>query len=264
MQAGSARVAVSLAAAIAAMWLPGRAIASPDKGGKVNLSQALKKTLLLFPFDVPSTSAANAAEVSSLLTDVASSRLIASGAFAVTAYFKALPNVARLHNDQQLTDTDVTPPFADDNRKPIKVGKLAGYDTVFVGSVDDYQYDQAKNQVTMTVSGRMLEVETGKVMKSVTLSGSSGTGGNAKEDEKAIEAARASGDKLMTQLVPAVATNALPPPDTRQQPVAAKKKRSNDWVWGLLAIGLGLGIGLSGGGGGGGGGSDNPPAPPGH
>ena len=43
-----------------------------------------------------------------------------------------------------------------------------------------------------------------------------------------------------------------------------KKKKKNDWLWGLLAIGLGLGIGLStsGGSGGGSSGSDGPPPPP--
>jgi len=234
-----------------------------------NLAQATKRTLLLFPFDAGS-SVPGAAEVSATLSDVARSRLIASDAYTVVQFNKGLAPVARLHNDQQLSDVDVSPPFAESNTKGIKVTKLVGYDLAFVGSVDSYEYAVADKMATVTVSGRLLEVQTGKILKSATLSASSSKGGTAKEDERAIEAARNAGDKLMTQLVPVIVRDPIVP--TKQKPAGKKRGGRNDWVWGFLAVAVGLGLGLSGGGhsgssgggggGGGGGGSDLPPAPP--
>lgn len=231
-----------------------------QQSGRTQLGHAIKKTLLLFPFDVPATAAPNADELSTLLTDAAASRLIASGTYAVTTFYRAWPPVARLHNDQQLGEADVIAPFAEDNRKALKIGRLVGYNAVCIGSVDDYQYDEAEHQVTVTVSARILEVETGAVLKNVTLSASSPKGGaTAKEEELNLEAARSAMEKLMAQLAPVGAVVTEPEP---AKPVATKKKRSSDWVWGLLAIGIGLAIGLSGGGGGGSGGIDTPPPPP--
>src|SRR5258708_26197255 len=177
-----------------------------------------------------------------------------------------MPAVARLHNDQQLTDSDLMKPFAEDNAKATKITKLVGYDVAFVGSVDDYQYAAADKQATVTVSGRLLDIVTGKIIKSATLSASSAKGGTAKEAERALEAARNAGEKLMVQLVPTIIANPTVPskaPGKTHTPSSGGKKRSGGWIWGVLAVGLGLGIGLAPGRGGrGGGGGGGPFLPP--
>lgn len=263
MQPAAARTLAVLVAACAALWLPARATAAHERESRGNLAQALKKTLLVFPFDMPGAGAPNSGDVQGLLNDIAQARLTAAGRYVVTPFYRTLGPVARLHNEQQLTDADVAPPFAEDTRKALKIARLVGYETVFVGSFDDYQYDESAHKASVTLSGRLVDVESGKVAKSVTLSGTSASGGTAKEDERALDAARQTAEKLMTQLAPggpAVIEPVAPTPASEP----ARKRRNNDWIWGLLAIGLGLGIGLSsgGGGGGGGGGSDNPPPPP--
>jgi hypothetical protein len=187
-----------------------------------------------------------------------------SNNYVVTQYSRAVPAIARAKNDQILTDADTTAPFAEDNRKALKIAKIAQYDVVFVGSVDDYRFDAAKKQASITISGRLLETETDKVLKSVTLSADSSEGGSADESEKAIQAARSATDKLLTQLVPI--STIVSSPNTTPVKSTPKKKRANmDWLWGLVIVGVGLGIGIAssgGGGGGGGGGNDNPPPPP--
>jgi len=237
--------------------------ASPPKDeAQKPLGHVLKKTVLLFPFDVPSTMAPNAEALSVLLTDVAASRLVASGGYSVTTFYRAWPPVARLHNDQQLSEADIVPPYAEDNRKGLKIGKLVGYDMICLGSVDDYQYSESDKQVTLTVSARLLTVETGQVLKNVTLSATSSKGTEkSKEEELNMEAGRQSMDKIMAQLAPVAA---LPTAVETAKPATPKKKHNNDWLWALLVVGLGLGIGLSSGGGGNGGGIDTPPPPPSH
>lgn len=254
MCAGVFSVAILVMASSACFGAPAQ------NDAKKPLGQALKKSMLLFPFDVPSTMAPNAEELSGLLTDAAASRLVASNAYSVTTYYRAWPPVARLHSDQQIGEADVIPPFAEDNRKSVKIAKLVEYETVCIGSVDDYQYNESDRQVSLTVSGRIIVAETGQVLKNVTLSATSRPGNaKAKEEDLNMDAGRQAMEKLMSQLAP---MGTVPTYIEATKPTVAKKKRGNDWVWGLLAIGLGLGIGLSGGGSGGGGGIDGPPAPP--
>ncbi len=228
-------------------------------GGKA-VGLAVKKSVMVFPVDVPASLSAGGEQVSGLLTDIASSKLALSKAYSVTVFHKAAPTVLRLKNDGQLGDADVTAPFSEDNRKALKVGRLAGYDVVCVASVDDYSYADADKMATVTLSARLIEVETGKVTKTVSLAASSGKGGSAKEEDRALDAARTTGEQAFAKLVPTVAVVSVPVDNT---PKAAdrKKRRNIDWVWGLLAVGLGVGFGLSGGSGGGGG-IDNPPPPP--
>lgn len=226
---------------------------------KVSLAQALKRSVLVFPVDVPST-VTNRDEVRGLLTEMAFSRLQSSGTYSVTQFHRSLPTVARLVLDQQLTDADVSEPFGEDNTKGTKVAKAAGYQAIFLGSIDDYQFDDAKKQAQIVLSGRLFDVETGKLIGTpVTLQASSATGGTAKEDERAMEAARSAGQQVMTKLVPVVNKPIEPSQPIKVEP-KVRKKRNNDWLWGVLAIGLGLGIGLSTSGGGGGGGGAAPNA----
>lgn len=258
------------AAALSAIALAAAAMACGKANAddtKVNLAQAMKRTVLVFPFDMPSSASTNADEVSQLLTDTIVSRLQASGQYTVIQYHKTLPPVARLHLDQQLTDVDVAPPFAENTAKATKITKLAGYDVAFMGAVDEYTYSDTDNQADIVARGQLLDVKTGKnIGAPVILKGSSAKGGTAKEPAKALEAARAAGSQLATKLIPIASTPVQQPtnPITRApaQPTQRKKHNNGGLILGLLALGLGLGIGLASSGGGHGSTSDNPPPPP--
>lgn len=269
-----------IAGALATAWMPLGAMASegaspavrPDGDNKnekrVLLAQAVKRSTLVFPFDKPTATIPNLQDVTELLTDGASSRLAASGNYFVSPFRRSLPSISRLVNEQQLSEADVdaNKGFAD-NTRATKVTKAIGYEVAFVGSIDDYQYSEADKQVTITVSGRLLDVVNNKVIKSATLSATSSKGGNAKQEERSLEAARNVSEKLMAQLVPVQGTPVVPQGKVPDQDAPKKKRRNNTWLWGLLIVGVGLGLGLStsgggNGGSGGGGGVDSPPAPP--
>ena len=263
------RVAGLLAAIFATTWVPQVAFGAIESG-KISLTQALRRSILVFPVDVTGANIPAKDEVSNLLTDVVRSRLIASDAYTVTSFHRALPPIARLHNDQQLSDTDVNSPFAEDNTKATRVARLAAYDLVFIGSVDGYNV--ADNAGEMTVSGRIIEVGTGRIVKSATLSAASTKNPTAVEIDRAMEAARSAGDKLATQLAPQIVRQpTVTTPSSPAKRSSAKKR--NDWLLGILAAGIVIGIASSASGNsgapqfgipgnGGGGGSDNPPAPP--
>jgi ABC-type uncharacterized transport system auxiliary subunit len=218
--------------------------------------------MLVFPIDTPD-SVPGASDVSGLVTDVVRSRLIASDTYVVIQYHKSLPPVARAHNDQQLSDNDLGKPFAEDNAKATKVTKLIGYELAFVGSVDNYEYNTADKQATVTMSGRILDTTNGKIVKSATLSAASDKGGTAKEPERAQQAARNAAEKLMTQLGVVAAQPSMATP-VRTKPVdqGNHRKKNSNWLWGVFAVAVGLGIGLAAGTGGGGGTSQDLPPPP--
>jgi len=234
-----------------------------DNGGNVNLAQALKKTTLVFPYDLPA-SVPNKLEVQQLLADMTLSRLLAANSYSVTLFSKSLPTVARLHNDQQLSDSDISEPYAEGVAKAGKIGKLASYDVAFLGSVVDYQYDDGAKSASVVLTGQLIDVKTGKpVSTPVTLSGSSTKGSTKKEPDLAMDAFRNAGEQLLQKLIPVTVVNTTPTKVVvAKEP--AKKKKGNDLLWGLLAVGLGLGIGIasSGRGGAGGGGGDTPPGHP--
>jgi hypothetical protein len=258
--------ALSITAAVFAFATAGGALADNTK---INLAQVVKKTVLVFPFDMPADGPPNKDDVSQLMTDTVVSRLLASGQYTVIQYHKTLPPVARLRLDQQLTDSDVAAPFADDTSKATKIAKLVGYDVAFLGAVDEYTYNEADNQADVVGRGQLLDIKTGKTIGApVILKASSAKGGTAKQPEKAMDAARAVGSQLGQKLIP-IASTPVPVPTnpvtkTPAKESQKKKHNNNGILYGLLAIGLGLGIGLatSGGGHGSSSGSDNPPAPP--
>jgi hypothetical protein len=254
---------IAILAALALGFGAGAAGAA-SREDRVNLSQAAnKRTLLLFPVDVSATGLPNAAEVSDLATDVAASRLIISQQYSVIRYHPALPPVASAHLDQKLTDADLKPPFEEDSRKVLKIARLVGYQVAFVAVVDSYKYDSSSNQATVSMSGRLVDVESGNPIRNVaTVSGSSAQGGTAKESERALEATRSAAEQMMAQLAPLPTTPppAISPEKPKPTKAATKRRGGNEWIWGLIAIGIGLGIGLSGRGGGGG--LDTPPPPP--
>lgn len=260
------RWALSMAAAVFALATAGGALADD---AKVNLAQAVKKTVLVFPFDMPADGPPNKDEVSQLLTDTVVSRLLASGQYTVVQYHKTLPPVARLRLDQQLTDSDVAPPFADDTAKATKIAKAVGYDVAFTGAIDEYTYNEGDNQADVVARGQLLDIKTGKAIGApVILKGSSDKGGTSKQPVKAMDAARSAGSQIAQKLVPITSTPAPQPTNPITKSPARepqkKKRNNNGLLFGLLAIGLGLGIGLasSGGGHGNSSGGDTPPSPP--
>ena len=264
------RIAGLLAVIFTTTWVPQIAFGAIESGKTYQLAQAVRRSILVYPVDVTGANVPAKEEVSNLLTDVVRSRLIASDAYTVSLFHRSLAPVARLHNDQQLSDTDINPPFAEDNAKAPRIARLAGYDLVFIGSVDSYTV--ADNKGEMTVSGRILDVVTGAISKSVTLSASSPQSATAAEVDRVLQAARAAGERLATQLAPQIVRPPVTATSVSSSTPRRAARRRNDWLLAVLGAALIVGIASSASGGsgnpqfgipgGGGGGGDTPPAPP--
>ena len=189
----------------------------PGASAKINADHALllqemsRPSLLLFPFDSsdPSTSA-----YAELATDVAWSRLVLSGKYQPVRFYRYLSPIARALQDQQLGDQDVSAPFSEDNTKGIRLAKIADYDYILLGSIDSYDYNANTHQVSITMSGRLLKVSGGRIIKSVTLSGGY-KNPNGSENSIADHAIRTTADKLMTGLVGTIRNAPIPSPHAK-------------------------------------------------
>lgn len=160
-----------------------------------------KRLVLVFPPDISSDSTAE--QLTDIITDVIKSRLSVSGAYRSVLYSRSLPTVKRAVNEQTLSAADASAPFAQDE-KVRKLAQLTGHDMVIVSSIDDYQYDEAKNQVSLVMSARLLDF-TGGNKKVVATAGESLTSAEAPKSKKqidvALDTARTLTETLMAQLL---------------------------------------------------------------
>ncbi len=172
------------------------------------------RVAVIFPVDTSAgaDAAAPAAAGSSakdqlgdILTDVAQSRLTASGRFHSVLFRRSLPTVRRALNENSLSAAEVDKPTGTDLRVR-KLTTLAGYDLALVMSIDSYEYDTDKNQVSIVMSARLIDL-AGKP-RGAGINGTSPA--KAPEGAKEIDLA----SKLARDLAEQMMTSLLAPPKT--------------------------------------------------
>lgn len=157
------------------------------------------RTILVFP---PDTRGGVSDQLSDIITDVEQSRIAVSNNYQSLYFIRSLPTIRRALNEASLSTADVSHPF-DSDAKLKRVAQNAGYDMVLVSSIDDYSYDAAKNQVSMTISARLIDFSGAKaVVRAAAESGKSPDGtGNIPEVKLALPVARSISEKLITDLL---------------------------------------------------------------
>jgi hypothetical protein len=169
---------------------------SSDKGAKGQ--KAAPRAVLVFPTD---TKGGTSDQIVDMITDVVQGRLAASDRYHSVYFLSSLPTIRRALTEATLSQTDVKNPF-DNDTKVKKVARIAGYDMALVTSIDDYQYDAAKNQVSMVMSARLVDVAGGNP-RAAAESGTSSLPApkSATELTLAEKVSRDLTEKLMTALL---------------------------------------------------------------
>jgi len=216
--AASFRMSTALATAV--LLLNGAALdAAPRKKAAPEPPPVQRKGLLVFPVEVVGANVPNAADIAGSAMNTVMSRFQLAKVYIVTEFLRGYPPIARLLAEQELSTADVTPPFVDENRKVTKVARLIGYELAFVGAVSDYQNNVEKKQLSITVSGVLLETTRDavgfRIVKSAVGSATEAVGA-AGETAAALAASRAAADQLMTELL------RKPPPSEPAKPAPAK------------------------------------------
>ncbi|MHB9035316.1 MAG: hypothetical protein ACYC64_01525 [Armatimonadota bacterium] len=182
---------VALGAANAALF---GLIKSKKKGAAAVISESL----VIFPFDTGSASGKLPATFGEDVASALRSTLVGNDQYWVYFYTDRLAPVKR----ENLKPKDSGPPFAEDTEKCINLARLLAADYLIAGSVEDYQVDSATKVAQITVSVNLVNAKTGKVVRTLLVTGRTPDGTSSREEDDAR--ALAAGDavaKLKTQLL---------------------------------------------------------------
>ena len=157
------------------------------------------RTVLVFPTD---TKGGVSDQVGDDVVNVEESRLSLTKLYSPIEFLSSIPTVKLALSEQTLTLADVKKPF-DSDSKLKKLSGVTGYDIVLVSSIDDYEYDAAKNQVSVVMSARLIDYAGAKaVVRSAAQSATSPAGAaNTPELKLATDLVRGLMDKLMTAIL---------------------------------------------------------------
>ncbi|MCE5323440.1 hypothetical protein LLG46_09035 [bacterium] len=190
------------------------------KSKKKASKEIVVRSLVIFPFD-------NSVGVGKIPEnfgdDMASAlRTILSenDQYWVYYYTDRLAPIKRAKDEGEIKDDDdATGPFTVDTNKCLMLAKLLAADYLLVGSVEDYRIDGAHKSAQLTVSVNIMSTKTGKVVKTLLVTGRTPEGSSPSEEEDAR--ALAAGDviaKLKAQLFEEAAS-----PDASSNTTAEKK-----------------------------------------
>ncbi len=181
--------------------------------------KAEPKRIFQFPTDSPEGSKANT------LTDIVergiARRLSNNDEYAVAMFFPAMPLIRRALINHEIDRKDVDKPY-DKTEKAKKLATLAGYTLVVLSSINDYQYNADKKQVTLDISIRIVDFSGEKpvVIKFVaeTATSPADTGKDKTEDKIAIDFARDLVEKLIKDVLKPKAVTPTPTPANDKKP----------------------------------------------
>ncbi len=162
-----------------------------------------------------------------IVTGVEQSRLAASGLYRTVYFLPSLSTVKRALTEQTLSAQDVKAPY--DITKVKRLAQLTGYSLAVVTSVDDYQYDADKKQVSLIMSAQLIDTsgETPKIVSAGESAKSPDkTPAGATEASLAEQTARDLTETLMTVLLKP--PSKTPRPATAPPVAAPEKKDAGD------------------------------------
>ncbi len=171
----------------------------PPTGGKMATDAV--KTILIFPADTSLDGVAPT--LADTILEVEQAKLQASGKFSTVRYRRTLPTVRRGVIDGSLGTPDVDKPYDASDAKVKRLSGLTGYPVTLVTTINDYQYDATKNQVSLVVTMKMVDFSKDPpVVKSGGDSYTSPEGVKGKKESAvALDAARAISEKMIADLL---------------------------------------------------------------
>lgn len=178
--------------------------------------KAEPKRILLFPVDFQEGS--KASTLADAIERSITRRLTEKDQYAVTAFFPAMSLIKRAVIQRQIDKKDVEHPY-DKTDKAKKLADIAGYNLVILSSINDYQYDATKKQVTLDISIRIVDFAGEKpavvTFVAETATSPASTDANPNEEKIALDFARDFIEKLMKDVLKPKAT---------EKPKEAEKK----------------------------------------
>lgn len=115
--------------------------------------KAEPRRLLTLPIDAPD---GKGEALTDALDSLVKKRFTEKDVFTLTGFEPNSALIKRALIDRQIDRKDLKKPF-DNLPKAKKIANLLGFNLVLLVSINDYQYDEAKRQVTLDVSMRIVD-----------------------------------------------------------------------------------------------------------
>lgn len=136
------------------------------------------------------------------------------------------PSVRRAIDENRIRRDRLTPPFnereADGTWRAARVGALLGVDLAFAGRIEESSYDPNTREAIVTISGDLIDVQSGEVLVSVAETGR----GRLGSEENDPNVARIAAVSQAAEKIGAAIRARLAPPT--EQPTTVEEKKQPD------------------------------------
>jgi len=136
------------------------------------------------------------------------------------------PSIRRAIDENRIRRDRLTPPFnereADGTWRAARVGALLGVDLAFAGRIEEFSYDPNLREAIVTISGDLIDVQSGEVLVSVAETGR----GRLSTDQDDPNIARIAAVAQAAEKIGAAIRTRLAPPT--EQPTVVEQKKQPD------------------------------------
>lgn len=165
-------------------------------------------TMVVFPLDI----AANVTVADTFGQHVSTAfrtAMVGNGKYALFLFSDRMAPMRRAKDDGTLTKSDIDGPYADDKEKTDRLVSILAADVYFVGTVNEANIDAANKKASATVSGNLVDMKQGKIVRGVAVVADVPESMGF-TDDKALTAALAKNvaDQLAVQLMKSEAASA--------------------------------------------------------
>ena len=155
---------------------------------------AVRHSLVVFPFDMDSESAAGVPEDFGIsVAEYLRMTLVSSRGYAALLYEERLTPIRRAKDDNVVKDQEIKAPFFSDKAKMTKLADILETDYYLVGSVEGYTYDKDKKTVELTLKADLMMVMTDKMtdkmVQEFVVGGSAEAGNQVIEEDELLSIA---------------------------------------------------------------------------
>jgi len=144
----------------------------------------------------------------------------------VVRYRETNPSIQRALEENRLRRDRLTPPFnqreADGTWRAARIGAVMGANLAFAGRIEEFSYNPETREVTLTVSGELIDVATNEVLLSVAETGR----GRLGRDETDPNLARIAAVAQVAERIGTAMRERLAP--AAEQPIKAEPRKQPD------------------------------------